>query len=69
MPMTLKLLSSPPNIGPQLDPLDEVFAAMRVENALYARLEATAPWGLSTRRGESSTSHETARGATRLNGS
>jgi hypothetical protein len=35
-----------------MDPLDEVFAAMRVENALYARLEATAPWGLSTRRGD-----------------
>lgn len=33
-----------------MDPLDEVFAAMRVENASYARLEATAPWGLSTRR-------------------
>ena len=33
-----------------MDPLDEVFTAMRVENALYARLEATAPWGLSTRR-------------------
>ncbi|MDQ2779440.1 MAG: AraC family transcriptional regulator [Pseudomonadota bacterium] len=35
-----------------MDPLDEVFSAMRVENALYARLEATAPWGLSTRRGD-----------------
>lgn len=35
-----------------MDPLDEVFAAMRIENALYARLEATAPWGLSTRRGD-----------------
>ncbi|MFZ6759503.1 AraC family transcriptional regulator [Undibacterium sp. Ji50W] len=33
-----------------MDPLDEVFTAMRVENARYARLEATAPWGLSTRR-------------------
>jgi AraC-like DNA-binding protein len=35
-----------------MDPLDEVFAAMRVQDALYARLEATAPWGLSTRRGD-----------------
>lgn len=35
-----------------MDPLDEVFSAMRVESALYARLEATAPWGLSTRRGD-----------------
>lgn len=33
-----------------MDPLDEVFAAMRVEQALHARLEATAPWGLHTRR-------------------
>lgn len=37
-----------------MDPLDEVFSAMRVENALYARLEATAPWGLSTQRGQTS---------------
>src|SRR6185437_8392950 len=29
-----------------MDPLDEVFAAMRVRRALYARLETTAPWGL-----------------------
>ena len=35
-----------------MDPLDEVFSAMRVERALYARLEARAPWGLSTRRGD-----------------
>jgi AraC-like DNA-binding protein len=33
-----------------MDPLDEVFLAMRVQDALYARLEASAPWGLSTRR-------------------
>jgi len=30
-----------------MDPLDDVFAAMRVRSALYARLELTAPWGLS----------------------
>lgn len=35
-----------------MDPLDEVFSAMRVDNALYARIEAGAPWGLSFRRGE-----------------
>jgi len=35
-----------------MDPLDEVFSAMRVADALYARLEATAPWGLRTRRGD-----------------
>ncbi|WP_050478142.1 AraC family transcriptional regulator [Herbaspirillum rhizosphaerae] len=33
-----------------MDPLDEALAAMRVERALYARLEASAPWGLNTRR-------------------
>ena len=35
-----------------MDPLDEVFSAMRVADALYARLEATPPWGLRTRRGD-----------------
>jgi len=29
-----------------LDPLDDLFAAMRVQSALYARLETSAPWGL-----------------------
>jgi AraC-like DNA-binding protein len=36
-----------------MDPLDEVFSAMRVESALYARLEAGAPWGVSFAAGES----------------
>ncbi len=35
-----------------MDPLHDLFAAMRVENAMYARLEASAPWGLSSRQGE-----------------
>jgi AraC-like DNA-binding protein len=35
-----------------MDPLDELFAAMRVHSALYARLEAGAPWGLSLAGGE-----------------
>lgn len=35
-----------------MDPLDEVFSAMRVDNALYARIEAGAPWGLNFRRGQ-----------------
>ncbi|MEP6791638.1 MAG: AraC family transcriptional regulator [Ramlibacter sp.] len=35
-----------------MDPLDDVFAAMRVRSALYARLEARAPWGLSLAGGE-----------------
>ena len=38
-----------------MDPLDEVFSAMHVESALYARLEATAPWGLKTRRVDTTT--------------
>lgn len=29
-----------------LDPLDDLFTAMRVQSALYARLETSAPWGL-----------------------
>lgn len=29
-----------------MDLFDEIFSAMRVESALYARLEATAPWGV-----------------------
>ncbi len=35
-----------------MDPLDHVFAAMRVQSALYARLEAGAPWGLSFAAGQ-----------------
>jgi AraC-like DNA-binding protein len=30
-----------------MDPLTDTFIAMRVESATYARLEATAPWGIS----------------------
>ena len=30
-----------------MDPLDDIFAAMHVESALYARLEASAPWGVN----------------------
>jgi AraC-like DNA-binding protein len=35
-----------------MDPLDDVFAAMRVQSALYARLQARAPWGLDVVGGE-----------------
>jgi AraC-like DNA-binding protein len=35
-----------------MDPLDDVFAAMRVHSALYARVEARAPWGLSLAGGD-----------------
>src|SRR6267142_2075574 len=34
-----------------MDPLDEVFSAMHVESALYARLEATTRFGLMLRGG------------------
>lgn len=36
-----------------MDPLDDVFAAMRVQSAVYARLETRAPWGLSLAGGQS----------------
>ncbi|WP_434631693.1 cupin domain-containing protein [Chromobacterium sp. CV08] len=33
-------------IGLRMDLLEDIFTAMRVESALYARLEARAPWGI-----------------------
>jgi AraC-like DNA-binding protein len=36
-----------------MDPLDDVFAAMRVQSAVYARLETTAPWGIRFAAGQS----------------
>ncbi len=30
-----------------MDPLDDVFAAMRLKSALYSRLLPHAPWGIS----------------------
>jgi AraC-like DNA-binding protein len=47
------LVHSSTATGAFMDPLDDVFAAMRVRSALYARLEAGAPWGLSLAGGES----------------
>jgi AraC-like DNA-binding protein len=35
------------NPSGSVDPIDEIFAAMQVQCARYARIEATAPWGLS----------------------
>src|SRR3984957_104470 len=29
----------------RLDPLSEVFGSMRIQEAVYTRMEATAPWG------------------------
>src|SRR5687767_10256078 len=34
-------------IGWFMDPLEDVFRSMRVESALYGRLEATAPWAVA----------------------
>lgn len=37
-----------------MDPLDDIFAAMRVASALHARIEASAPWGLDFAAGRTS---------------
>jgi AraC-like DNA-binding protein len=34
-----------PVFGHRVDPLSEVFGSMRIQEAVYKRLEATAPWG------------------------
>lgn len=34
-----------------MDPIDDVFGAMRVHTSLYARIEARAPWGVTFVRG------------------
>src|SRR6266436_11005 len=36
----------------QMDPLDDAFAAMRVRESLYARLDASAPWAVRFREGK-----------------
>lgn len=35
-----------------MDPLDNIFAALSVERAQYARLEASAPWGITFVKGQ-----------------
>jgi AraC-like DNA-binding protein len=35
-----------------VDPITDIFTAMRVESVLYGRIELTAPWGLRFDRGE-----------------
>src|SRR6267154_6835443 len=35
-----------PLIKHHMDPLSEVFGSMRIQEAIYKRLEATAPWGV-----------------------
>jgi AraC-like DNA-binding protein len=34
-----------PVFGRRTDPLSEVFGSMRIQDAIYTRVEATAPWG------------------------
>jgi AraC-like DNA-binding protein len=40
-----KNMTDRPVFERRLDPLSEVFGSMRVQDAIYTRLEATAPWG------------------------
>lgn len=35
-----------PEIQHRMDPLSEVFGLLRIQEAIYKRLEATAPWGV-----------------------
>ncbi len=38
--------------GKDVDPLTDIFTAMRVESVVYGRIELTAPWGLRFEKGE-----------------
>jgi AraC-like DNA-binding protein len=40
-----KNVTDRPAFQHRMDPLSEVFGSMRIQNAIYTRLEATAPWG------------------------
>jgi AraC-like DNA-binding protein len=40
-----KNVTDRPVIKHRTDPLSEVFGSMRIQDAIYTRLEATAPWG------------------------
>ena len=35
-----------PEFHPRMDPLSEVFGSLRIQDAVYRRVEATAPWGV-----------------------
>src|SRR6266404_1993915 len=39
-------LDQPSNTRTRMDLLSEVFGSMRIQEAIYKRLEATAPWGV-----------------------
>lgn len=49
-----------------MDPLADMFAAMHVRDALYARLEARAPWGVSLAAGQAARFGLVVRGRCRL---
>jgi AraC-like DNA-binding protein len=40
-----KNMTDRPVLEHRMDPLSEVFGSMRIQDAIYTRLEATAPWG------------------------
>jgi AraC-like DNA-binding protein len=40
-----KNVTDRPAFERRIDPLSEVFGSMRIQDAIYTRLEATAPWG------------------------
>ena len=40
-----KYMTDRPVFEPHMDPLSEVFGTMRIQEARYRRVEATAPWG------------------------
>jgi AraC-like DNA-binding protein len=40
-----KNVTDRPGFERRMDPLSEVFGSMRIQDAIYTRLEATAPWG------------------------
>ena len=46
------LLSSRPINRRNVDPITDVFTAMRVDSVVYGRIELTAPWGLRFERGD-----------------
>ncbi len=43
--MRLKNMTDRPVFEHRMDPLSEVFGSMRIQEAVYTRLEVTAPWG------------------------
>lgn len=49
-----------------MDPLEDIFSSMRVQQAVYAHLEARAPWGISFREGAGARFGLVVRGGCRL---